>query len=118
MHAQRPPNRLSLCQPVAGEGIHAAPCLRPIKVGVRMIVRRALLALALVVTLGTTACGDGDRKPPAAAAPTAQAASPSPSTPPEPFTFAVGPAAGTKNLPISAEVETRVTGGKVASVTL
>src|SRR5262245_3866477 len=83
-----------------------------------MIVRRALLALALVVTLGAAACGDGDRKAPGATAPTAQAASPSPSAPPEPFTFEIGPAAGAKNLPISAEIDTRVTGGKITSVTL
>ena len=82
-----------------------------------MIVRRASLALALVVTLGVAACGD-DRKPPPEAAPTAQAASASPSAPPEPFTFEIGPAAGAKNLPITAEIDTRVTGGKVTSVTL
>jgi lipoprotein-anchoring transpeptidase ErfK/SrfK len=71
----------------------------------------------LVVTLGVAACGD-DHKPPPAAAPAAQAASASPSAPPEPFTFEIGPAAGTRNLPITAEVETRVTGGKITSVTL
>jgi lipoprotein-anchoring transpeptidase ErfK/SrfK len=82
-----------------------------------MIVRRLLLALAVVVPLGVAACGNDKRESPTAA-PTAQAASASPSPPPEPFTFEVGPAAGTTNLPITAEVETRVTGGNVTTVTL
>jgi len=81
-----------------------------------MTVRRMLMALALLVPVGVAACGS-DRKssPPP---PTAQAASSSPSPSMEPFTFAIGPAAGTTNLPITAEVETKVTGGKISSVTL
>jgi lipoprotein-anchoring transpeptidase ErfK/SrfK len=81
-----------------------------------MTVRRLLLALALVAPLGLVACGS-DRKPPPDT-PTAQAASPSLTKSIEPFTFSVGPATGTTNLPVTTEIETKVTGGKIASVTL
>jgi lipoprotein-anchoring transpeptidase ErfK/SrfK len=82
-----------------------------------MIVRRMVLALVLLVPLGAAACGS-DRKSPAPPQPTAQPSSPTSSTPVEPFAFAIGPAAGATNLPITAEVETKVSGGKVVSVGL
>jgi lipoprotein-anchoring transpeptidase ErfK/SrfK len=83
-----------------------------------MIVRRLLLALALAVTAGIAACGDGKSPKSASGAASGQSASASASPSAEPFTFEVGPAAGTKNLPITTEVDTRVTGGTIASVTL
>jgi lipoprotein-anchoring transpeptidase ErfK/SrfK len=81
-----------------------------------MVVRRVLIATALLVPLALAACGSDE--PDKAAAGPATAAPASSAPPPEPFVFEVGPAAGTKNLPITAEVETRVTGGKVTTVTL
>jgi lipoprotein-anchoring transpeptidase ErfK/SrfK len=81
-----------------------------------MPVRRMLIALALVVPLGLCACGDDRKSPPDR--PAAQAASPSPTKSVEPFTFAIGPAPESTNLPISAEIETSVTGGRITSVTL
>jgi lipoprotein-anchoring transpeptidase ErfK/SrfK len=81
-----------------------------------MVVRRVLIAIALLVPLGVAACGNDEPDKAAAGPTTAAPASSSP--PPEPFVFEVGPAAGTKNLPITAEVETRVSGGKVTTVTL
>lgn len=80
------------------------------------MVRRLLLVLALLVPLGAAACG-ADRKGSWQSA-AAQGASPAPAKSPEPFTFAIGPAAGAKDLPITAEIETKVTGGRIASVTL
>jgi lipoprotein-anchoring transpeptidase ErfK/SrfK len=41
-----------------------------------------------------------------------------PAQPPEPFTFAITPAPKARNLPISAEIGTKVTGGRVSSVSL
>src|SRR5688572_28102617 len=84
--------------------------------GVQMVVRRVLIAIALLVPLGVAACGNDE--PHKAAAGPAPSAPASASPPPEPFVFEVGPAAGTKNLPITAEVETRVSGGKITTVTL
>ncbi len=81
-----------------------------------MVVRRVLVAIALLVPLGLAACGNDEPSEAAAAPTTAAPASSAP--PPEPFVFEVGPAAGTANLPITAEVETRVSGGKVTTVTL
>ncbi|WP_203903197.1 L,D-transpeptidase [Virgisporangium aliadipatigenens] len=83
-----------------------------------MSVRRMLLALVVTLPLGVTACSDDPRKPAAQPASQAASASPSPTASVPPFTFEVGPAAGTKGLPITTEVDTRVTGGTVASVTL
>jgi lipoprotein-anchoring transpeptidase ErfK/SrfK len=79
-----------------------------------MKVRGALVVLALVGSVGLTACADTAAKSGAtvsqseAATRTAQG----------PFTLTIGPASGTKNLPISTEIDTRVTGGKVSTVTL
>src|SRR5687767_5990625 len=86
------------------------------ELGVQMVVRRVLVAIALIVPLGLAACGNDEPDEAVAGPATAAAASSAP--PPEPFVFEVGPAAGTKNLPITAEVETRVSGGKVTTVTL
>jgi lipoprotein-anchoring transpeptidase ErfK/SrfK len=67
--------------------------------------------------LGVAACGN-DKPKWDTAGTTASSAPASPSPSAEPFAFEVGPAAGTKNLPITAEVETRVSGGKITSVAL
>jgi lipoprotein-anchoring transpeptidase ErfK/SrfK len=79
-----------------------------------------VLATAIAVPLALAACGrDGERprfkEPSADATPDAP---PTSSSPPEPFTFSVNPAANAKNLPISTEVGTKVTGGRVTAVTL
>jgi len=81
-----------------------------------MVIRRVLVAIALLVPLGLAACGNDEPDKATATPTTAAPASTAP--PPEPFVFEVGPAAGTKNLPITAEVDTRVSGGKVTTVTL
>src|SRR5437016_2511252 len=95
------------------------PCARPAvrhyvpgqaaQVGVRMKMLGALASLALVVPLGLTACA-AKTTPQPGANPARQVF--------EPFTFAIGPPAGTSNLPISTEIDTRVTGGKITSVNL
>ncbi|HET9143585.1 L,D-transpeptidase [Actinophytocola sp.] len=81
-----------------------------------------VLGLALVVPLGLVACGrnaEGERPRFAAPSPGASPDAPPTSTaPPEPFSLAVTPAGNAKNLPISTEVGTKVTGGRVSSVTL
>jgi lipoprotein-anchoring transpeptidase ErfK/SrfK len=79
-----------------------------------------VLATAIAVPLALAACGrDGERprfnEPSADSTPDAAATS---SAPPEPFSFSISPAADAKNLPISTEVGTKVTGGKVTAVTL
>lgn len=81
-----------------------------------MVTGRSLVALALMAVVGVAGCGS-DRAP-ASPSSTGQPGSPSPTQPAEPFSFAIGPADGSKNLPISTEIDTRITGGKVASVTL
>lgn len=84
-----------------------------------MTVRRALLTLALLVPLGLVACSsDDDEEPPTTPQPSAQAVAAHPTRSVAPFTFSIGPAAGTTGLPVTAEIETKVTGGKIATVTL
>jgi lipoprotein-anchoring transpeptidase ErfK/SrfK len=75
--------------------------------------------LALAAALGLAACGR-DAPPPrfVEPGPTASGPGASPTPPAEPFTFAVSPPANARNLPISTEVGTRVTGGRVTSVAL
>jgi lipoprotein-anchoring transpeptidase ErfK/SrfK len=70
------------------------------------------LALALVTPLA--ACSDDDKQPP----PKPAAQIETPSTPVPPATLALTPAAGKKNVPISAEIGLKVTGGTVTAVTL
>jgi lipoprotein-anchoring transpeptidase ErfK/SrfK len=86
-----------------------------------MRLRRILTVLALLLSVtAAAACGSdksGKGAQPANPAPS-DSASASPTKSTEPFTFSIGPAAGATNLPITAEVETKVTGGKVSSVTL
>ncbi|WP_456245462.1 Ig-like domain-containing protein [Longispora urticae] len=75
------------------------------------------LTLALAAVLTATACGSADEPGKS----TATTAAPSPSGSPvkkEPFTFALTPAADARNLPISTELGTAVTGGKVTTVDL
>lgn len=79
-----------------------------------MIVRRVVVALAMVVPLGLTACG---AEPQATAAPAASTSG-SPAVTSPPFSFAVGPDAGARNLPISTEIDTKITGGRLGTVTL
>ncbi len=82
----------------------------------------ATLMVAVVAPLALAACsGDdggsgGDQPKPAdsVAAPASAPAAPAP----EAFSLAVTPAADAKNLPVSTEIGTKVTGGQVTAVTL
>jgi lipoprotein-anchoring transpeptidase ErfK/SrfK len=82
--------------------------------------RTAFVALALTVPMLLGACGDSASKTPAAGTsggPSASAAaSPTPSA--EPLTLAITPAVDAANLPVTTEVGTTVTGGKVSEVAL
>jgi lipoprotein-anchoring transpeptidase ErfK/SrfK len=82
-----------------------------------MTARRMLLALVLLVPFAVTACGDAP-EPPAWRESNSHAPSPISSQGTEPFTFAIGPATGAKNLPVTVEIDTKVTGGKINSVAL
>jgi lipoprotein-anchoring transpeptidase ErfK/SrfK len=86
-----------------------------------MIVRRSALALGLALGLALSLClaASGARTR-SVLWNESLASAPEPTTtkPPEPFTFAIGPADGTANLPITAEVDTKVTGGTITSVAL
>jgi lipoprotein-anchoring transpeptidase ErfK/SrfK len=89
----------------------------------RRTTRAAALAVALAVAvpLALAGCGRDRQQPRFVAASPGRHATPSPGaspTPAEPFSFALTPAANTRNLPISAEVGTKVTGGRVTDVTL
>jgi lipoprotein-anchoring transpeptidase ErfK/SrfK len=80
----------------------------------------AILAVAMITTL--TACGD-DTKPTFAEPGTASSASapapaPESTTIAEPVSLTVTPAKDKKNVPVSAEIGVKVTGGEVTSVTL
>lgn len=80
--------------------------------------RAGLVAVALVVPLGLAACsaptGVATRIKPGPAT-----GSPGPSQPPAaPLALTVTPAAGTADLPVSAEIGTTVAGGKVTDVAL
>ena len=79
-----------------------------------------VLASALAVPLGLAACGREDEAPRfAAPSPTASPEpAPTSAAPAEPFSFSISPAANAKNLPVSTEVGTKVTGGRVTAVTL
>jgi len=76
----------------------------------------AALLLAVALVLGLAACGGGA---PAArwGTPTPASAQPS-TTPGPPLSLDITPAANARNLPISTEIGTRVTGGTVTNVTL
>jgi lipoprotein-anchoring transpeptidase ErfK/SrfK len=79
-----------------------------------------VVTLALAVQLGLSACGETTRKQPAAAStngPSASAA-PSASASAAPLSLAITPGTGTGGLPISSEIGTKVTGGKVTEVNL
>jgi lipoprotein-anchoring transpeptidase ErfK/SrfK len=77
-----------------------------------MKVRGALVALALVLPLGLAGCADDKERaaPQPGAIPARKALGP--------LAFAIGPLAGSTNLPISTEIDTRVTGGKITTVNL
>ncbi|GAA0449760.1 hypothetical protein Aca07nite_43320 [Actinoplanes capillaceus] len=85
----------------------------------------AIMALGLIAPLA--ACGDDDAKPafadPAATASTTPGASGAPVTESTsaaggPVTLTITPAADKKNVPVSAEIGLKVSGGEVTSVTL
>jgi lipoprotein-anchoring transpeptidase ErfK/SrfK len=84
-----------------------------------MARRQLLVTLALLVTLSAVACTNkpAPRAVPEPVAPATSAVS-QPSPTPVPFSFAIDPAPGATNLPISAEIGIKLTGGKVTAVGL
>ncbi|WP_213456579.1 L,D-transpeptidase [Rhizomonospora bruguierae] len=78
----------------------------------------AAAILAAAVCAAVAGCSDGGERaaPPGGPSPTATPST-APTTVP-PLTLAVTPAVNAKNLPVSAEIGTRVTGGSVSTVTL
>jgi lipoprotein-anchoring transpeptidase ErfK/SrfK len=85
-----------------------------------MARRRPFWAGALAAALVIAGCGDDPAPPPRPADQTTASPAPttSPAPPAEPFRFAITPAAKAKGLPISTEIGTRVTGGRVTDVRL
>jgi lipoprotein-anchoring transpeptidase ErfK/SrfK len=75
----------------------------------------ALIALAVAVPLGLAGCAGGTDGAPQFVAGTA---SPTPAASETPLTLAIAPATNAKNLPVSTEIGTTVTGGQITSVTL
>jgi lipoprotein-anchoring transpeptidase ErfK/SrfK len=63
-------------------------------------------------------CSDDGPEPQFVAGTPRGAATPTATAPPEPFTLAITPVANAKRLPISTEIGTKVTGGRVTAVTL
>lgn len=87
-----------------------------------MVSRRlvAIVAFAVVTPLALAACGENDKPTPSAGA-SSSAPGPSSSGGPEqggPVEVSVTPAAGKKDVPVSAEIGVRVSGGTVKSVAL
>jgi lipoprotein-anchoring transpeptidase ErfK/SrfK len=74
-----------------------------------------VVSLAVAVPLALTGCGSDN--PPAKPVPAGSTAAPA-SPAPGPLSLAITPATGTANLPISAEVGTAVTNGRVSQVAL
>ncbi|MFV2084368.1 Ig-like domain-containing protein [Micromonospora sp. LOL_021] len=74
------------------------------------------VAVTLAVIAPAALAGCGSDKTPRFVS--GQEATASPTPPPEPFEFAIAPKADAKNLPISTEIGTTVSGGEVTSVTL
>jgi lipoprotein-anchoring transpeptidase ErfK/SrfK len=79
-----------------------------------------VIALAVVAPLGITACGgDGGEKPQFGnGSGTTAGATPTPTPPAEPLDFTITPASGAKKQPVSAEIGTKITGGKITDVSL
>ncbi|MGI5214884.1 Ig-like domain-containing protein [Plantactinospora sp. CA-290183] len=75
-----------------------------------------VVALAVVTPLGTAACGNENKKPGLVSGSAGASASPTP--PAEPLALAVTPAEGAKKQPVSTEIGTKVSGGKITQVTL
>jgi lipoprotein-anchoring transpeptidase ErfK/SrfK len=72
------------------------------------------VTLAVIAPAALAGCGE-DRTPRFVSG---QVASQSPTPPPEPFEFAIAPEPDAKDLPISTEIGTTVSGGEITSVTL
>ncbi|GAA4924916.1 Ig-like domain-containing protein [Actinoplanes utahensis] len=90
-------------------------------------LRRTLAAImAIALTAGLAACGDDDKpalsEPAAAGTPSAPASAGAPvtesTTAAGPVTLSITPAANQKNVPVSAEIGLKVSGGEVTTVTL
>ena len=75
-------------------------------------------ALVVLVPTGVTACGDADKAGDSKAQVDRKAASANATPPAQPFEFAITPAPGANNLPVSTEIGTHVKGGRVTSVTV
>jgi lipoprotein-anchoring transpeptidase ErfK/SrfK len=79
-----------------------------------MVSRRLVAIMALALATPLWACGD-EAKPPE---PKPAAQTETPSGPVPPATLTLAPASGKKNVPISAEIGLKVSGGTVTAVTL
>jgi lipoprotein-anchoring transpeptidase ErfK/SrfK len=86
-----------------------------------MVSRRlvAMVAAVVAVPLALTACGGGGSKPkPQTVAVVENPGAAASSAPVEPASLTVTPASGKKDVPISAEIGLKVSGGTVTDVTL
>ncbi|XNL31129.1 Ig-like domain-containing protein [Longispora sp. K20-0274] len=81
-----------------------------------MTRRSGILTLALAAVLALPACGSGGKTTGTSPTTAGPSASASPSKSPVPFTLAVTPAPNSTGLPLSTEVGTAVTGGRVTAV--
>src|SRR4051794_29097425 len=82
-------------------------------------MRRSVVTVVVLALAGAlSGCTAGTATTPPASTPAAETAAPSRAPSAAPFTFAVTPEMGAKDLPISAEIGTAVTGGEVTSVTV
>jgi lipoprotein-anchoring transpeptidase ErfK/SrfK len=82
----------------------------------------AIVALAVVVPLALAACSSSGKAAPAAWVGTGGASSPpgssAPAAPVAPVALALTPVAGAKDVPVSAEIGFKISGGKVTTVAL
>jgi lipoprotein-anchoring transpeptidase ErfK/SrfK len=81
----------------------------------------AMVAVAVVTPLALTACGKDDDKASWVPNPTPSAATPSEVSqqePAVPLSLAIGPENGKKDVPVSAEIDVKLTGGTVKTVEL
>ena len=82
----------------------------------------AMVAVAVLTPLALTACGKDDDKAAWVPNPTPSAPAPSEVSQQEttavPLTLAIGPENGKKNVPVSAEIDVKLTGGTVKTVEL
>jgi lipoprotein-anchoring transpeptidase ErfK/SrfK len=99
-------------------------CPRNVRTGSRMLSKRlvAVVAVAVMTPLALAACGDDDKAPAASWVSSPPAATPSEVSQQESTTakvaLTISPEAGKKNVPVSAEIGVKLTGGTVKTVEL